>query len=127
MISFHGVSYIDLIGIEIINSHNIGIVATGKNTRHIRIRKCKVHGSYNSGIALWYSEHCLVEFCEITGANDQELRTTEKLRREAPHEALTIAGARHFEGRFNHLHSCEKEGIDCKEVSAHGTIHQSHP
>ena len=64
--------------------------------------------------------------CEVTGANDPEMRTAvQPPPREAPHEAISIAGARHFEVAHNHVHHCIKEGIDCKETSAHGVIHHN--
>lgn len=125
LITIRNVEYVDIIGLEVRNSHNIGIVVRDTTTRNIRIQHCRSHGSYNSGIALWYAVNCVIEYSEITGANDQELRTVERLRREAPHEALTIAGAKYFEVRFNHIHDCFKEGIDCKEVSSKGIIHHN--
>jgi hypothetical protein len=48
------------------------------------------------------------------------------LRREGPHEALTVAGAEHFEVAYNKIHHCMKEGIDVKEVSKHGTVHHNY-
>jgi hypothetical protein len=125
LFNIEGVSYLKLIGIEVRHSRNIGILIKGKETTFIELIDCKSHGSYNSGIGLWYCRNVKVLHCEITGANDQEYRTTQPLRREAPHEALTIAGAENFEIAWNHLHSCDKEGIDCKEVSAHGVIHHN--
>lgn len=126
--AFHieGVSYIRLQGITVKNSRGVGIMVRDKSTHHIEITHCKTDGSYSSGIALWYADSSKVLHCKIQGANDQELRPPEvELRREAPHEALTIAGATHFEVAYNKVHHCIKEGIDCKEVSAFGTIHHN--
>jgi hypothetical protein len=70
----------------------------------------------------------LVSKCEIIGANDnseQYYNPGQKRRGEAPHEALSICGARYFEVANNLIHDCYKEGIDCKEVSAHGIIHHN--
>ncbi len=114
-----------LIGLEVKNSHNIGIAVTDTSTTDIGLIGCKSHGSYNSGIGLWYCRHVKVLNCEVTGANDQQYRTTQPFRHEGPHEAISIAGARYFEVAYNHVHSCAKEGIDCKEVSAHGVIHHN--
>jgi len=46
-------------------------------------------------------------------------------QREAPHEAISIAGVKGFEVAYCHVHHCEKEGIDVKEVSAHGKVHHN--
>ncbi len=125
IITLSGVSHIKLTGLEVINSHNIGIAVTDTTTTWIELNGCKSHGSYNSGIGLWYCRNVKVLNCEVTGANDQEYRTVQPLRHEGPHEAVTVAGARYFEIAYNQVHDCAKEGIDCKEVSAHGVIHHN--
>ena len=125
IITISGISHVNIIGLEVKNSHNIGIAVTDTSTTDIGLIGCKSHGSYNSGIGLWYCRHVKVLNCEVTGANDQQYRTTQPLRHEGPHEAISIAGARYFEVAYNHVHSCAKEGIDCKEVSAHGVIHHN--
>ncbi len=125
IVTISGIQYLKLIGIEVVNSHNIGIAVTDTTTNHIELISCRTHGSYNSGIGLWYCRDVKVLYCEVTGANDQELRTVQPVRREGPHEAISVAGAQQFEIAYNHVHSCEKEGIDCKEVSAHGIIHHN--
>jgi len=125
IITIKNVSHIIIEGLEVWESSGIGISIAGKNTRFIDVLNCKVHHSYNSGIGLWYCEHVKVLFCEVTGANNQEYRTVQRLGREAPHEAISIAGARYFEVAWNHVHNCHKEGIDCKEVSAYGRIHHN--
>lgn len=87
----------------------------------------QVHG-LDSGIGLWYCDSVLVTRCEIVGANDNDDRyylSGQRKRGEAPHEAISICGARYFEVTNNHLHDCFKEGIDCKEVSRHGVIHHN--
>ncbi len=127
LIHIEGAKYVKIKGFTVQNSHNIGIVANGENTEHVDIIDCKSHGSYGSGIALWYSRHVKVLHCEITGANDQELRPAGiPLRREGPHEGLTVAGAEYFEVAYNEIHHCKKEGIDVKEVSKHGTVHHNY-
>ena len=125
IITVKGIHDVNFIGLEVMNSHNIGIVVEDTTTTNIQLIGCKSHGSYNSGIGLWYCRHVKVLNCEVTGANDQEYRTVQPIRHEGPHEAISIAGARYFEVAYNHVHSCAKEGVDCKEVSAHGTIHHN--
>jgi len=126
VIHMEGVSYIRIAGIKIINARGTGIMMRSADTHHIEIQACTVDGSYSSGIALWYAEHVTVSGCEIAGANDPELKLPDMMERsETPHEALTIAGAKYFDIEFNTIHHCMKEGIDCKEVSAFGVIHNN--
>jgi len=76
---------------------------------------------------VWYAQYVRVIGCEIVGANNQEMRRPgQELVHEAPHEALSVAGAQHFEIAYNHVHHGAKEGIDVKEVSAHGVVHDNY-
>ncbi|MFC2090982.1 right-handed parallel beta-helix repeat-containing protein [Bacteroidota bacterium] len=126
--SFHfaDVHYIEIRGIEMRNSHGMGF-GLAHGSSHLLLYGCRSVNSFNSGIGLWYSDKVKVLHCEVIGANQIPMKTEEdRVGREAPHEALTIAGATHFEVAYNHVHHCEKEGIDCKEVSSHGTIHHNY-
>lgn len=126
--SFHfgEVHHLLIEGIQVHNSHGMGI-ALAHGASNIILTHCRVVNSFNSGIGLWYSDQVKVLHCEVTGANRQDMKTDlDRLGREAPHEALTIAGATHFEVAFNEVHHCDKEGIDCKEVSSHGIIHHNY-
>ena len=123
LLHIEGVSYIRFENIMVKNSHNVGIYVKGPGTSNIELVDCKTDETYNSGIGIWYADSVLVKGCEITNANNQDMRPAGfPLRREAPHEALTLAGATNFIVTENHIHSCYKEGIDCKEVSSHGVI-----
>ena len=118
--------FVRLKNITVRNSHTTGILVTGKSTSHIELIHCKTEGSYNSGIGLWYADSCKILNCEVTKANDME-RIPAGLQRpsEAPHEAISIAGATHFEVAYNLVHDGYKEGIDVKEVSAYGVVHHN--
>ncbi len=126
IITLNGAQYVKLRNIKVQNSHSVGILVTGKNTSHIELINCKTEGSYNSGIGLWYADSCKILNCEVTKSNDIE-RIPEGLKRqsEAPHEAISIAGATHFEVAYNLVHDGFKEGIDVKEVSAYGEVHHN--
>jgi hypothetical protein len=126
IITLKGGKYIRLKNIKVQNSHAAGIMVTGKNTSHIELMNCKVDGSFNSGIGLWYADSCKILNCEVTKANDME-RIPTGLQRpsEAPHEAISVAGATHFEVAYNLVHDGFKEGIDVKEVSAYGEVHHN--
>lgn len=122
------VNYLRFENIEVRNSDAAGFIVRGPQCKKIELIGCKAHQSHNSGIGLWYCDSVLVRNCEITAANDNDDRyykPGQQKRSEAPHEALSICGARHFEVAHNHVHHCFKEGIDCKEVSQHGVIHNN--
>ena len=65
---------------------------------------------------------------ETSGEDTEEGgdETAEEAPDEAPHEGMTFAGATNFEAAYNTVHDSDKEGIDVKEVSAHGTVHHNH-
>lgn len=122
------VNYLRFENIEVRNSDAAGFIVRGPECKKIEIIDCKTDRTHNSGIGLWYCDSVLVKGCEITGANDNSDRyylPGQKKRHEAPHEALSICGARYFEVTENHVHHCHKEGIDCKEVSQHGVVHNN--
>ena len=126
ILTLQNIHFVRIKGIQVRQAHALGIIAEGKNTSNIEIIDCKSDGSFNSGIGIWYADSCKVLNCEITGSNNQALRPEGvPIRGEAPHEALTLAGASHFEVAYNTIHSCYKEGIDCKEVSSYGIIHHN--
>lgn len=126
--SFHfgEVHHLLIHGIQVHNSRGMGI-ALAHGASNITLSHCRVVNSFNSGIGLWYSDQVKVLHCEVIGANRKDMKTDrDRVGREAPHEALTIAGATNFEVAFNEVHHCDKEGIDCKEVSSHGIIHHNY-
>ena len=122
------VNYLRFENIGVRNSDAAGFIVRGPECKKIELIGCKSHQTHNSGIGLWYCDSVLVKNCEITAANDNDARyylPGQRRGGEAPHEALSICGATHFEVCFNHVHHCYKEGIDCKEVSKHGVIHHN--
>ena len=122
------VNYLRFENIEIRGSNAAGFIVRGPDCKKIELIGCKSDHSHNSGIGLWYCDSVKVLHCEIVGANDngdQYFEPGQKKGIEAPHEALSICGAQFFEVAFNHIHDCFKEGIDCKEVSKHGIIHDN--
>ena len=122
------VSYLRFENIKVQNSDAAGFIVRGPVCKKIELINCKSDQTHNSGIGLWYCDSVLVKDCEISGANDnadQYYLPGQRKRVEAPHEALSICGARYFEVANNHIHHCFKEGIDCKEVSQQGVIHHN--
>ncbi len=122
------VSYLRFENIEVRNSNSAGFILQGPECKKIELIGCRSDQSHNSGIGLWYCDSVRVLNCEITRSNDnadQYYEPGQRKRKEAPHEALSICGAKFFEVAHNKIHHCYKEGIDCKEVSRHGVIHHN--
>jgi len=122
------VNYLRFENITVRNSNAAGFIIRGPECKKIEMDGCRSVQSHNSGIGLWYCDSVLVINCEIIAANDNSdiyFEPGQRKGHEAPHEALSICGARFFEIAYNHVHHCFKEGIDCKEVSRHGVIHHN--
>lgn len=127
IVQIEKVSYVRFENIGVCNSRAAGFIVRGPGTRQIELAGCSSDRSYNSGIGLWYADSVKVYNCEVIHANDREYRNKELPRPgEAPHEAISVCGARFFDVSYNHVHHCYKEGIDCKEVSCHGVIHHNY-
>ena len=63
----------------------------------------------------------------VTGANDMALSFRPFTGSEAPHEAISIAGAQRLRGGLERgRRRNKKEGIDVKETAAHGVVHHNH-
>lgn len=121
------VNYIRVQDLIIRNSHAAGIILRGPDAHNVHLTRCTVIGTYNSGIGVWYTDSVKVTHCDVSQTNDMDRRTPDVAKpHEAPHEAISICGAKQFEIAYNHVHLCYKEGIDCKEVSRHGSIHHNH-
>lgn len=119
-------SYIRVIGLHVRNSGSAGFIVRGPS-QHVELIDCKTDRSFNSGIGIWYADQVKVLRCEVTRANEPGMRVEgQPFGREAPHEAISVCGATNFEIAYNHVHQCFKEGIDVKEVSAHGVVHHNH-
>lgn len=126
-IHIEGVSYVRIQGLRILYSHMAGIMVRGKGQSNFEIKDCYIFSSYNSGIGLWYADSVRVTGCEVIDANNQDHAPAGmRRRREAPHEAISVAGTTNFEIDHNHLHICSKEGIDVKEFSANGRVHHNY-
>lgn len=137
LVQIENVSYVKFKDINVRNSYAAGFILRGGSedvfdperespTKEIILENCTSHNSFNSGIGVWYSDNVLVSGCEITGANNIDFRVRSvKPGHEAPHEAISVCGARHFEISHNLVHDCYKEGIDCKEVSRFGKVHHN--
>lgn len=124
--------YIQIRGIHVKNSHGHGIAVRDSN--NVTIDGCKTENTFCCGISLWdtKSTGTVCRHNKVIGNTVVKATTWDMLPEgrkkgnEPPHEAISIAGACDFEVAFNHVFDCDKEGIDVKEVSHHGTVHHNH-
>jgi hypothetical protein len=128
LITIQKSSYLRIENIGVKYSRSMGICIQNTESHHIEILNCRSEGTYSCGIGIKNAEHIVIKGCEIVDANNLDYGPvwTKVRPHEAPHEAISIMGARYFEVAYNHLHMCTKEGIDCKETSAYGTIHHNY-
>ena len=126
------VCYIQVEGLMIQNARSAGF--TIRDSHHVNLYHNRTNKTFSSGIAVWDTQNdrqgtdhiSIIGNC-ITGANTQDLLPVGMRRqKEPPHEAISIAGAQHFQVAYNHIHDCFKEGIDIKETSGHGLVHHNH-
>jgi len=137
LVQIENVAYMKWQDITVQNSYAAGFLLRGGTDSSfdaakkspafkIVLENCTSSRSYNSGIGVWYVDSVLVSKCTVTGANDLDFRVEGvKPGHEAPHEAISVCGARYFEIAHNHVYNCHKEGIDCKEVSRYGKVHHN--
>ena len=126
------VGYVLVKNLTLQNSHNAGF--TIRDSHHVELVNNTTDTTFSSGIAAWDTDHdgrgC--EHIKVIGNTVIHATTYDVILAgyprgsEPPHEAISIAGARHFEVAYNHVYDCDKEGIDVKETSAHGTVHHNH-
>lgn len=108
--------YIRLIGLRVINSgpfpNNAAILV--KEADHIVIENSTTFNTMSSGIGVWNSQDIIVagNVIEMGGVGGGQ-------------ECITIAGTSHFEVRDNIVIDCQKEGIDAKDGSSHGSIYRN--
>jgi len=126
------VEHIQVVGVHVKNSTGHGIAVRDSN--NIIIDRCKTENTFCSGISLWDTK-CTGIVChnnKVIGNTVIKATTWDMLPEgrpmgnEPPHEAISIAGACYFEVAYNTVYNCDKEGIDVKEVSHHGTVHHNH-
>jgi hypothetical protein len=125
---FHidGKQHLRLEFLHVRNARYVNFMITGDTSNGIELHGCRAENSYGPGICLWRGQNLKVIGCEITGANDQEMRVPgQRTGSEAPHEALSLMQVKHVEIAYNRVHKCHKEGIDVKETASHVKVHHN--
>jgi parallel beta-helix repeat protein len=126
-----GVSYLRVIDLTIVNSHDAGIAV--RDSSNIDLINNSTKGTFSSGIAVWNTNHGGTGTEQIRILGNTIVRATTwdfasldvPRQREPPHESISIGGAADFEIAYNHVYDSDKEGIDIKETSKRGKVHHN--
>ncbi|NEP10769.1 MAG: right-handed parallel beta-helix repeat-containing protein [Symploca sp. SIO2C1] len=118
------VQYIQVRNLEIINSHNSGI--TVRNSNYIDLYNNKTENTFSPGIGVWKSAHQKVIGNTIVNASDLKMADFPNDLSAAPHESISLGSVENFEVAYNLIKYGQKEGIDIKEKSQHGTVHHNY-
>ncbi|MCX7798815.1 MAG: right-handed parallel beta-helix repeat-containing protein [Fimbriimonadales bacterium] len=123
---FHakGASHVRFVRLEIVESHACGLLISD-GCEAIDVVECTFRRTFMPGIGAWNSHRVRIVGNDVSRANDPSMRLWGDPNEECPHEAISVAGVKGFEVAWNRVHDSVKEGIDVKEVSAHGTVHHN--
>ena len=125
LIQVQNAAYIRIQNIHVRNSHRAGINI--QESKYVDVVNCISENSLSPGIAAWQRcEYIRVLGNTVINANNMKMSWTPYKGHEAPHEAISIGGAHHFEVAWNHVYNCQKEGIDVKETAAYGIVHHNY-
>ncbi|HYG19164.1 MAG TPA: right-handed parallel beta-helix repeat-containing protein [Ohtaekwangia sp.] len=125
LIQIQNAAYIRIQNIHVRNSHRAGINI--QESDHVDVVNCVSENSFSPGIAAW--QRCFyirVLGNTVINANDMKMSWAPFRGREAPHEAISMAGPHHFEVAWNHVYNSDKEGIDVKETASFGVVHHNY-
>lgn len=117
------VDYINVSGLNILNSKEAGIMIDFST--HISINNCYIHNTHSSGIGVWDCSNIIVENNDIDHACMGNQGGAMDIQ-----ECLTISGTKYFEVRNNMVHDntvdlLGGEGIDIKEACENGKVYNN--
>ena len=125
LLQIQNAAYVRIQNIHVRNSRRSGINI--QDSRYIDVLNCTSENSLSPGIAAWQRcEYIRVLGNTVINANDMKMSWTTYRGREAPHEAISMAGPHYFEVAWNHVYNCDKEGIDVKETASFGIVHHNY-
>ena len=112
---------VSVVGLSVYDSDNAGIYVEDADT--VVIEDNVTRESVTSGIGVWYSGHVAVRHNEVVNARNDDERGHE--------EWISIAGVCDFEVAHNELYMDDPDfgghtGIDAKESSCRGSIHDNY-
>lgn len=117
LIDIYNRKYITLRGITVRNSSYYCIQITGSD--NIVVERMVVNGCYHGGLVF-------DEGCSNVKALHNDIQKTDKCGTDCgTHEAITISDTAGFEVAYNYVHHGIKEGIDAKDGSKNGTVHDN--
>ena len=136
-------------------SHDLGAFLVTNNVEYVRVQNLTVKNSPGSGFSICRGRNIILEGNTINGSYTPGISTNSTFNHdcsqenitiryntlintnnldfgrgaendgEAPHEAISIMGAKNVEIAYNHIHDTMKEGIDVKERSSFVTVHHN--
>ncbi len=124
------VAYVRVQNFTVKSSPGAGFsVCRGSN---IVIEGNTVNGSYTPGISTnstfnhdCAQENIVIRYNTLINTNNIAFSRGMQTDGEAPHESISIMGAKNVEIAYNHIHDTAKEGIDVKERSSFVTVHHN--
>ncbi len=125
LIQIENAAYVRIQNIYVRNSHRAGINI--QESKHIDVINCISENSLSPGISAWQRcEHIRILGNTVINASDMLMSWETYRGKEAPHEAISMAGPHFFEVAYNHVYNCKKEGIDVKETASHGKVQHNY-
>jgi hypothetical protein len=117
-------SYVDFSGFRVTRSRGRGIGVAGRNNNrphHIKIQNCEVHEVRNAGIHILYSDHVLVEGCDVTHAGNYASSDLETMNLGWP-VIVNTPNSTHVTIRKSFIHENWGEGVAASVDSQFITI-----
>ena len=117
------VDYINVSGLNILNSKEAGIMIDFST--YILINNCHMYNTHSSGIGVWDCSNIIIENSDIDHACMGNQGGAMDIQ-----ECLTISGTKYFEVRNNMVHDntvdlLGGEGIDIKEACENGKVYNN--
>lgn len=126
-VQLEGCQHVLMSDVMVVNSRQQGV--TVRDCSHVEIARVSTDYTFSSGIGVWDTqndgagtEDVHIHHCRVRHANHLRLQHEGYTDAEAPHEAISIGGARGFVVEDNVVEDGFKEGIDVKETSRDGVV-----
>lgn len=114
-VKVNGAAFVDWIGIAVDGSSSYGI--SGADVHDVTFQSCQVSNARDGGLDIFNGSNVVVDGCDIHGNNSKGANSQG--------EALSIAQTRGTDLRNNTVHDNGKEGIDTKDSTTAGRVHDN--